>query len=87
MSAIAHARGITPAQVALAWVQQRSEVHHLPVVPIPGTRRPERLLENLAATELTLTGAELAQLESIAENVAGDRYPDMTETASAHETR
>ncbi len=87
VSAIADARGITPAQVALAWVQQRSEVHHLPVVPIPGTRRPERLLENLAATELTLTGAELAQLESIAENVAGDRYPDMTETSSARETR
>jgi aryl-alcohol dehydrogenase-like predicted oxidoreductase len=86
VSAIAEARGCTPAQVALAWVQQRSDVHHLPVVPIPGTRRAERLRENLAAAELTLTNAELAQLESIAENVAGSRYPDMSETSVARET-
>ena len=50
-------------------------------------RRPERLLENLAATELILTKAELAFLEPIAGDVAGDRYPDMTETSSARETR
>jgi aryl-alcohol dehydrogenase-like predicted oxidoreductase len=86
VSAIAEARGITPAQVALAWVQQRSDVHHLPVVPIPGTRRAERLRENLAAAELTLTNAELGRLESIAENVAGSRYPDMSETSVARET-
>ncbi len=55
------------------------------MVPIPGTRRPERLLENLAAAELTLTSTELAQLEPIAGNVLGDRYPDMTETSSARE--
>jgi aryl-alcohol dehydrogenase-like predicted oxidoreductase len=87
VSAVADARGVTPAQVALAWVHQRAAVHHLPVVPIPGTRRPERLLENLAAAELTLTHDELAQLESIAGNVTGERYPDMTETFSAREAR
>lgn len=87
VSAIADAHAVTPAQVALAWVHQRAALHHLSVVPIPGTRRPERLLENIAAAELTLTHDELAQLESIAGNVAGERYPDMTETFSAREAR
>ena len=87
VSAIADARGVTLAQVALAWVHQRGDVHGVSVVPIPGTRRPERLLENLAATELTLTSTELALLEPIAGQVTGDRYPDMTETSSARETR
>ncbi|MFG3000329.1 aldo/keto reductase [Streptomyces sp. NPDC048340] len=82
---IADAHGATPAQIALAWVQQRAEVHGLTVVPIPGTRRPDRLAENTAATRITLTGAELALLEPIADRVAGDRYPDMSFTSVARE--
>ncbi|KOU51987.1 aldo/keto reductase [Streptomyces sp. MMG1522] len=83
--AIAAAHGATAAQVALAWVQQRAEVHGLTVVPIPGTRKRARLLENVAATRLTLTSDELAALEPIAARVAGDRYPDMSSTAAARE--
>lgn len=60
-------------------------MHGLTVVPIPGTRRAERLRENLAATRITLTPAELALLEPIAAQVAGDRYPDMTFTSAARE--
>ncbi|MFJ3528291.1 MULTISPECIES: aldo/keto reductase [unclassified Streptomyces] len=82
---IAAAHGATAAQVALAWVQQRAQVHGLAVVPIPGTRRSSRLLENVGATRITLTPEELAQLEPIAGQVAGDRYPDMSSTATARE--
>ncbi|MBT2452415.1 aldo/keto reductase [Streptomyces sp. ISL-43] len=84
---IAAAREATPGQIALAWVQQRSAVHGLTVVPIPGTRRPERLAENTAATRIVLTAAELALLEPIAGRVAGDRYPDMSSTSAAREAR
>ncbi|WP_030210799.1 aldo/keto reductase [Streptomyces bikiniensis] len=82
---IAAAHGATPAQIALAWVQQRASVHGLTVVPIPGTRKRSRLLENAAATRITLTDAELAELEPIAGLVAGDRYPDMSFTAASRE--
>lgn len=81
----AEAHGVTAAQVALAWVQQRAEVHGLTVVPIPGTRKRSRLLENAAATRVTLDEQELAALEPIAAQVAGDRYPDMTFTSAARE--
>lgn len=66
-------------------MQQRAQVHALTVVPIPGTRKRSRLLENAAATRITLTPDELALLEPIAAQVAGDRYPDMTFTAVARE--
>ncbi len=82
---IAAAHGVTAAQVALTWVQQRAGVHRLNVVPIPGTRKRGRLLENVAATRLTLTADELAALEPIAGRVAGDRYPDMSSTSAARE--
>ncbi|MEU3553295.1 aldo/keto reductase [Streptomyces fragilis] len=82
---IAADRGATMAQIALAWVQQRAEVHGLSVVPIPGTRKRGRLLENAAATRITLTDGELALLEPIAAQVAGDRYASMASTADARE--
>ncbi|CAM5568921.1 aldo/keto reductase [Streptomyces narbonensis] len=82
---IAAAHGATPAQIALAWVQHRSAVHGLTVVPIPGTRKRSRLEENAAATRIVLTAAELAELEPIAGLVAGDRYPDMSHTSLARE--
>ncbi|MFF8829383.1 aldo/keto reductase [Streptomyces sp. NPDC015131] len=83
---IAEAHGATPAQIALAWVQQRADVHGLAVVPIPGTRKRARLLENAAATRITLGAGELAALEPIAAQVAGDRYPDMSTTSAARES-
>src|SRR3954466_11486476 len=61
LDAMAKGRGITPAQLALAWVLSRGE----DVVAIPGTRRRKRVEENVAATNVELTAAELAELESI----------------------
>ncbi|GAA2791656.1 aldo/keto reductase [Kitasatospora paracochleata] len=82
---IAADRGVTAAQVALAWVHQRAEVHGLTVVPIPGTRKRSRLAENVAAATLTLTAAELAELEPIAGRVTGTRYADMAFTSAGRE--
>ncbi|MFG1811728.1 aldo/keto reductase [Streptomyces sp. NPDC049040] len=85
LRAIAASHGATTAQIALAWVQQRSQVHGLTVVPIPGTRKRGRLLENAAATRIVLTADELALLEPIAGQVAGERYSDMSGTSAARE--
>jgi aryl-alcohol dehydrogenase-like predicted oxidoreductase len=82
---IAAGRGVGAAQIALAWVHQRAEVHGLPVVPIPGTRRRSRLAENAAAATLRLTAEELAELEPIAGRVAGTRYADMSFTSAGRE--
>jgi aryl-alcohol dehydrogenase-like predicted oxidoreductase len=82
---IAAAHGATPGQIALAWVQQQAKVRGLAVVPIPGTRKRSRVLENTAATRITLSDEELALLEPIADKVAGDRYPDMSSTSAARE--
>ncbi|MER6089503.1 aldo/keto reductase [Streptomyces bluensis] len=82
---VAEAHGASPGQIALAWVQQQARVHDLPVVPIPGTRRPSRVEENVAATRIVLTDEELALLEPIAAKVAGDRYPDMSFTSAGRE--
>lgn len=65
--------GATPAQVALAWLLAQSE--HL--VPIPGTRRLGRVEENIGATDLVLSGAQLAALDEVVAPV-GDRYADMS---------
>ncbi len=81
----AEAHGATLGQIALAWVQRRAEVHGLSVVPIPGTRKPERVRENTAATRIVLTEDELRSLEPIAEQVTGDRYADMSSTSAARE--
>jgi aryl-alcohol dehydrogenase-like predicted oxidoreductase len=82
---VAAAHGATPGQIALAWVQQQAAVHGLPVVPIPGTRRPARVEENTAATAIELTADELALLEPIAAKVAGTRYADMAFTSAGRE--
>jgi aryl-alcohol dehydrogenase-like predicted oxidoreductase len=82
---VAKAHGATLGQIALAWVQQRADVHEVPVVPIPGTRKAARVRENTAAVSIRLTEADLEWLEPIAANVAGDRYSDMSETSAARE--
>ncbi|MER5864416.1 aldo/keto reductase [Kitasatospora sp. NPDC002040] len=82
---VAADRGVTAAQVALAWVHQRAEVHGLTVVPIPGTRKRTRLAENTAAASLLLTPAELTTLDGIAAQVTGNRYADMSFTSAGRE--
>jgi aryl-alcohol dehydrogenase-like predicted oxidoreductase len=71
---IAEAKGATPAQVALAWLLAQKPW----IVPIPGTRRLERLQENLGAAEVELTPGDLAAIRAAADQitVVGDRYPE-----------
>jgi aryl-alcohol dehydrogenase-like predicted oxidoreductase len=61
VNAVARDRGVTAAQVALAWVLAQGD--H--VVPIPGTKRVERLEENAAAADLVLTPDDLAALAAL----------------------
>jgi aryl-alcohol dehydrogenase-like predicted oxidoreductase len=70
---LAAVKGVTPAQLALAWVLAQGE--HL--VAIPGTKRRTYLEQNLAATEIVLTPDELRELDQMAPPgvAAGDRYP------------
>ena len=70
---IAQERGCTPAQLALAWLLHRGD----DIVPIPGTRRIERLEENAAAARMQLSQQELDRIDAVldANSVAGARYP------------
>jgi aryl-alcohol dehydrogenase-like predicted oxidoreductase len=61
--------GVQPGQVALAWVLSRGD----DVVPIPGTRHPNYVRENVAAAGVELGDAHLERLGSIAARVAGHR--------------
>jgi aryl-alcohol dehydrogenase-like predicted oxidoreductase len=71
---VADAKGVTPAQVALAWVQGQGERLGVPVVPIPGTKRVKWLEQNVAALDITLTPEELAVLDPLGDQVVGARY-------------
>jgi aryl-alcohol dehydrogenase-like predicted oxidoreductase len=71
---VAEAKGVTPAQVALAWVYGRGERLGVPVVPIPGTKRVKWLEQNVAALDVTLTAGELAVLDPLGDQVVGARY-------------
>jgi aryl-alcohol dehydrogenase-like predicted oxidoreductase len=71
---IADRKSVTPGQLALAWLLTQQPW----IVPIPGTRRLERLDENLGAADLELTPEYLAELDEASTNikVQGDRYPE-----------
>ncbi|MGY3319486.1 aryl-alcohol dehydrogenase-like predicted oxidoreductase [Arthrobacter sp. TE12231] len=66
----------TPAQVALAWLLAQGRKLGLPVVPIPGTRKADRIDENLGALSLDLTPAQLETLDAAADAVVGSRSAD-----------
>jgi aryl-alcohol dehydrogenase-like predicted oxidoreductase len=67
---LAGEKDVTPAQLALAWVLSQGE----DIVPIPGTRRIERLEENIAAADIELTDDELRQIADAVPEAVGDRY-------------
>lgn len=73
IGALATRKGVTRAQIALAWVLAQQPW----IVPIPGTTRLERLEENLAAAEITLTPDDLKEIEQLLAEVTvhGARYP------------
>ncbi len=73
---IAREKGITPSQLALAWVLAKGN----DMVPIPGTKRRTYLEENVAAAKIQLSKNDLARIEEVAPKgfAAGGRYHDMS---------
>ena len=76
VKALAAKKQTTPAALALAWVLAQGD----DIVPIPGTQRRKYLEENGTAADVTLSKAELAELDAMAPKgvAVGDRYPDMS---------
>jgi aryl-alcohol dehydrogenase-like predicted oxidoreductase len=74
---IAVQKNATPARIALAWLLARKPW----IVPIPGTRKLERLDENIGAAALVLTPADLKEIDDAASRVTiqGERYPEELE--------
>ncbi len=72
VSELAGEKGITPGQLALAWVLHRGEQ----IVPIPGTKRVSYLEENLAAAEIGLTAEEVERIAQAVPAAAGERYDE-----------
>jgi aryl-alcohol dehydrogenase-like predicted oxidoreductase len=71
---IAKHKGITPAQLALAWLLSRGG----DIVPIPGTRRHKYLMENIEAVQVSMSEEEITRIESAMppDMVKGTRYPE-----------
>jgi len=74
---IAERKKATPAQIALAWLLAQKPW----IVPIPGTRKLERLEENIGAVAVELTSDDLREIESAASKITvqGARYPEELE--------
>jgi aryl-alcohol dehydrogenase-like predicted oxidoreductase len=70
--ALADEKGVTPAQLALAWVLAQGD----DIVPIPGTKRRSYLEQNAAAVEVELTGDDLARIAAELPEPAGERYDE-----------
>jgi aryl-alcohol dehydrogenase-like predicted oxidoreductase len=64
-------KGVTPAQLALAWVLAQDEA----IVPIPGTKRRARLEENVGAVDVDLSDHDLQRIADALPKAAGERYP------------
>ncbi len=77
LAGIAARKEKTPAQIALAWLLAQKPW----IVPVPGTRRLERLDENIGAASVALTPGDLREIEDAASGieVQGARYPEHLE--------
>jgi aryl-alcohol dehydrogenase-like predicted oxidoreductase len=77
LTSIAEHKGVTPAQVALAWLLAQKPW----IVPIPGTTKQHRLAENIGAAELELTPDDLREIDVAASHIdiQGNRYPEELE--------
>jgi aryl-alcohol dehydrogenase-like predicted oxidoreductase len=80
LNRVAAEKGATPAQIALTWLLALRPW----IVPIPGTKKVSRLEENLGAADLTLTAAEIGELDGAMAKIAvqGGRYPEAMEKAT-----
>jgi len=71
---VAERKGVSAAQVALAWVHGQAERLGIAVVPIPGTKRIKWLEQNVAAPDVVLDTDDLAELDPLGDRVVGARY-------------
>jgi aryl-alcohol dehydrogenase-like predicted oxidoreductase len=72
LTALAETKGASVTQLALAWLLAQGD----DIVPIPGTRSPKRLAENVAAADVALTAEDLERIQAILPHGSfGDRYP------------
>jgi aryl-alcohol dehydrogenase-like predicted oxidoreductase len=85
VKSVAAEQGVTPAQVALAWLRYRADALGVASVPIPGTRRAERVEENLGSLSVNLTPAQLDTLDAAAASVTGDRFTDLSWVSAGRE--
>lgn len=89
VTTIADHHDATPAQIALAWLYSIGREYGLSVVPIPGTRRPARIDENVGALTVELTSADRDQLDALSALVVGARsdFDDPNWTSDTREVR
>jgi aryl-alcohol dehydrogenase-like predicted oxidoreductase len=75
VEALTRKKGCTPAQLVLAWLLAQGP----DVVPVPGTKRRERLDENLGALQVHLSAEDVTRISEAVPvgAAAGNRYPDM----------
>ncbi len=71
---VAARKGVTPAQIALAWVHGQGARLGIPIAPIPGTKRIKWLEQNVAALDVQLDDDDIAELDPLGERVVGARY-------------
>ncbi|TMQ10867.1 MAG: aldo/keto reductase [Deltaproteobacteria bacterium] len=80
VAALAHvaaSKGVTPAQLAIAWVRTKGAAQRVAIVPTIGARTPAQLADALSSLDVALTDSDVAELEAAvpASQVAGTRYP------------
>lgn len=78
LTQVAERHSARPSQIALAWVIGQGARLGIPIVPIPGTKNPRWLVENLGALDVELDDHDIALLEPIAERVGTVRLPEQS---------
>ena len=85
VTSIADQQGATAAQVALAWLRYRADALGVASAPIPGTRRAQRVEENLGSLSVTLTPEQLDTLDAAGSSVTGHRLKEMSWVSAGRE--
>jgi len=85
VKSIAEQQGATAAQVALAWLRYRADALGVASVPIPGTRRAERVAENVGSLSVQLEREQLDALDAAGGAVSGNRFGDLSWVSAGRE--
>ena len=78
LARIAVEKGVSPAQLAIAWVQAKGAAQNVTILPTIGARTRKQLVDALSSLDVSLDASEIAALEAAvpASRVAGTRYPE-----------